>query len=97
MKRIQVMADYHCWPLWEAGDGVGDVDPASLPISDGLRAGLLNWADDLDAILNDGDPAVSRFPSPAAERQFDEDGRALAARLANELRETHEVLYYSVQ
>lgn len=97
MKRIKVMADYHCWPLWEAGDELGDIDPASLPISDELRAGLLEWAREFDAILNAEDPAASGFPSPAAKRQFDKDGRSLAGQLASELRETHEVLYYSVR
>ena len=96
MKRIKVMADYHCWPLWEAGDEIGEVDPGSLPISEGLRADLLRWADEFDAILNDEDPAASAFSSADGERQFDDDGRVLAARLASELRETHRMLYSSV-
>lgn len=44
------MADYHCWPLWEAGNQLGDIDPASLTILDELRVGLLEWADEFDAI-----------------------------------------------
>ncbi len=35
MKRIKLMADYDCYPLWlDSDDEVGNIDPDVLPISD---------------------------------------------------------------
>ena len=86
MRRLKLMADYDCHPLWgtTAAD-VGDVDPASLPISAGLVADLAVWAAAWDAILDRDDPAASRFSSPAAEAAFRARGADLARRLEAEL------------
>jgi len=43
--RIKVMADYGCWPRWHDGGGeVGNIDPNTLPLSDGLVSALNSWA-----------------------------------------------------
>ncbi|KES16178.1 hypothetical protein GASC598I20_006050, partial [Gilliamella apicola SCGC AB-598-I20] len=35
MKKIKLMADYECYPLWIDSDNeVGNIDPDSLLISD---------------------------------------------------------------
>lgn len=96
VPSIKVMADYNCWPLWAADGEVDNIDPASVPLSVGLRRALLDWADAFDAILDHDDPAASGFASPEARVAFDRRGRELAQRVAGELRETHRVLYYSV-
>ena len=95
IRKIKVMADYQCWPLWEASPGkFGDIDPASLPISDSLRAELLEWKKRFDSILNLDDPASSRFPDAAAEQEFKRMGAALAERLQQELGAGYEVISY---
>ena len=96
MKLIKVMPGYHCWPLWEAGDAIGDIDPATLPVSGGLQTDLIAWADEFDTNLNRDDPAASGFATPEARVQFDRRGAQLAERLATELLATHRILYFSV-
>jgi hypothetical protein len=62
VRKIRVMADYQCWPLWEASPGrFGDIEPASLPISDSLRGDLLEWKRMFDSILNLDDPTFFWF------------------------------------
>ena len=41
MRRLKLMADYGCHPLWGTVDPeIGDLDPASLPLSAALVADL---------------------------------------------------------
>lgn len=85
-RRLKLMADYDCHPLWGvSADDLGDVDPASLPISAALVAALAVWAEDYDATLVRDDPAASGFTDAAAEAAFRARGEVLAARLADEL------------
>lgn len=94
MRRLKLMADYDCHPLWGLeADEIGDVDPASLPISAGLVADLGRWAATFDATLDRGDPARSGFASPDAEAAFRAEGARLAERLAVELGEGVRVEY----
>lgn len=87
------MADYNCFPLWEASPGmVGNINPASLPISDVLQKKLLVWASRYDAILNIDDPAKSMFSSADAEDDFIAAGKDLVARLQKELGESFLVI-----
>jgi hypothetical protein len=93
MRKIKVMADYQCFPLWEASAGVaGNIDPDSLPISDLLKHDLLEWADRFDATLDLDDPVNSRFKNEAEERDFRDEGEHLAKRLQDELGDEYEVV-----
>lgn len=86
VRVIKLMADYGCWPLWEASPGIfGDIDPATLPISDELKAQLRDWAEAYDRTLNQDDPRRSGFPSAADEAAFRRTGALLADRLRAEL------------
>jgi hypothetical protein len=89
------MPDYHSYPLWDVDDP-DNVDPATLPLSDALRARLEAWADAYDAILNPDDPAASGFAGEAAARAFDAEGVRLWHALAAELGPGYAVAYYSV-
>ena len=94
MRRIKLMADYHCWPLWTVDtetDGFGDVDPDTLPISDLLKQDLMAWAQQLDAALDWNDPAGTVWPAGFWTR-FNARGAALAERLRAELGPEVEVL-----
>ncbi|MEN6630038.1 MAG: hypothetical protein ABFC42_10360 [Sulfuricella sp.] len=80
------MADYQCWPLWEASPGqVGNIDPNDLPISQGLRERLLEWAFTYDRTLNMADPISSGFKSAEAEVKFKRQGHELVEQLRKEL------------
>jgi hypothetical protein len=86
MRAIKLMADYQCFPLWEASPGVvGNVDPKDLPISSLLQQKLMAWAEKFDATLNMEDPANSGFDSELAAGEFRQEGEVLAQRLQEEL------------
>jgi hypothetical protein len=86
MRALKLMADYECWPLWEASPGVvGNMDPEHLPISQNLKDRLFQWADDFDATLDRDDPRQSGFPTAEDEAEFRERGAKLGAELQAEL------------
>jgi hypothetical protein len=86
MRTLKLMADYQCYPLWEASPGeVGNIDPNSLPLSTSLQAQLLDWADVYDKTLNWEDPATSGFACVDAVDEFKAQGMRLADRLRAEL------------
>lgn len=88
MRRLKLMADYGCHPLWGvAAEEIGDVDPADLPISRALAADLGRWARAYDATLDRDDPVRSGFASPEAAAAFRAEGARLAERLRIELGE----------
>ncbi|WP_343547503.1 hypothetical protein [Ralstonia sp.] len=90
MRAIKLMADYQCFPLWEASPGVvGNIDPESLPISSQLQQRLMAWAAKFDATLDAGDPASSGFDSEQAANEFQREGEALARQLQHELGDTY--------
>jgi hypothetical protein len=94
-RRIKLMADYFCHPLWRNGGvDVGDIDPASLPISEDLQRDLNAWARVFDAILDMDDPAnKGGFESPQAVENFVAQGAQLADRLRQELGSDWDVVY----
>lgn len=86
MRRLKLMADYGCHPLWgTAEEEIGDVDPAELAISAALVADLAAWAAAFDATLDPDDPIASGFPSEVAAAAFRARGVDLARRLRAEL------------
>lgn len=86
MRAIKLMADYGCFPLWEASPGVvGNVAPEDLPISLSLQQRLMTWASKFDATLNQDDPSSSGFRSEQAAIEFRQEGEVLAQRLQEEL------------
>lgn len=86
---IKVMADHDCDPLWHDGGGeVGPIVPDALGISWRLARDLDRWARDFDGSVDRADPGGG--PGWTSERHaaHDASGRALAARLRDELRRT---------
>lgn len=82
-RAIKLMADYECFPLWEV-EAVGNIDPATLPITERLHADLLQWARRFDDGLNWSDPART-VVSPEHQAAFEMEGRRLADQLRAEL------------
>lgn len=92
MRAIKLMADYQCFPLWEASPGeVGNIDPNELPISQDLKARLSNWARQYDETLNMDYPPDSGFESAGAEAEFKQEGLRLAEQLRVELGPEYEI------
>lgn len=92
MRTIKLMADYQCFPLWEASPGdFGNIDPKDLPISRALQEALMAWAMKFDSTLNLDDPATSGFDSDEGAEEFRKEGEVLARRLQEELGPTYQV------
>ncbi|WEX88796.1 hypothetical protein PZN02_001308 [Sinorhizobium garamanticum] len=86
MKTLKLMPDYHCFPLWEnAGEAVGNVDPALLPIPEDLVLRLNSWAAKFDETLDLDDPTKSGFESEPVEQAFLDEGRHLCEALQSQL------------
>jgi hypothetical protein len=83
-RRIKVMADYGCDPLWALDEErYGCFAPEMIDLSPELTADLNAWAADYDTSFNANDPArgvwsEERYAAHAAE------GRRLAGRLKRE-------------
>ena len=91
LMHIKLMADYACWPLWYAGgDEVGNIDPQTLPLTEGLIADLNGWAARLDGALDWDDRGNTKWPD-GFFADFNREGRELAERLKAKLGSTCEI------
>lgn len=99
VRRIRVMADYFCYPLWEDGPGteaVGNIDPATLGLPADLVDALEKWAKEFDSHLDMADPASSPPWPPEEWERFTARGRDLTHRLAQELDGRVEVRFHEL-
>lgn len=94
VKKIKLMADYQCWPLWDMSDP-DNIEPAELPLSAETIERLLRWSQTFDAILNWDDPASSGFESEQSAAAFEQEGIGLWLQLRQELAPDYEVHYFS--
>ncbi len=84
VPALRLMADYECYPLWDAAAAATNVDPASLDIPHDLAAALAAWGDEYTVTLNRSDPAASGFTDERAAQTWLKTGAELAARLRAE-------------
>ena len=83
-KRIKVMADYLCDPLWALDEErYGCFAPEMIDLSPELAADLNAWAADYDTSFNADDPASSLW-SEEQHQAHAADGRKLALSLKRE-------------
>lgn len=84
VRRIKVMADYRCHPLWSMDDGaVGNIAADTLSLSAELTHDLNAWAAQFDASLDPDEPAEDLWTS-AQRKAHEARGHDLARRLAAE-------------
>jgi hypothetical protein len=96
MRKIKLMADYECYPVWEEfNDGVDNIAPSSLPISEDLAERIDAWGDVYDKTLNNDDPASSGFSSQETMDMFETEGKKLHNELKQELAAQFTVTYFS--
>ena len=97
MKKIKLMPDYGCFPIWGMeDDNFGNIDPYSLPISKSLAEELLEWANKYDKTLNIEEPLNSgfeNFENIEKENIFKYEGEKLFKKLKLELGDQYTVIY----
>jgi len=94
--KIKLMPDYCSYPLWGIDpDNIGDINPASLPLSKKTIDRLEKWAATYDAILKWDDPASSGFATLEETEKFEREGLGLWHQLREELDPNYEVRYFS--
>lgn len=93
MNKIKLMADYECFPLWDASpEGGGrNINPDELPISPSLKNRLNSWALKYDNTLDRNYPPDSGFKSDEEETQFNIEGRLIFEKLKEELGNSYTV------
>ena len=96
VKKIKLMPDYHCWPLWYTGDEVGNINPKDLLLTTETTERLLRWAKAYDGTLNFDDPLdESYYFSEQELEDFEHEGISLWQKLQKELGPDYEVIYHS--
>jgi hypothetical protein len=95
-RRIKLMWDYQCWPLWEPGSEHYALKPDSLPLSQATKDRLARWAAIPDAKLSkhmENPPDI--IWTAEESRAFEVEGRALWTILQRELGAGFHVVYHS--
>ena len=97
IKKLKLMTDYQCHPLWEYENNelINNPAPNTLPLCNETIARLEKWAGDYDATLNLEDPVSSGFANQDNEEAFELEGINLWYQLRKELGADYEVVYYS--
>ncbi len=90
-KKMKLYCEYGGWPLWGV-DEIDNIDPATLPISEGLINRLNQWQSAYNATLADY-PPESGFPSEEAREQWYREGVEMWVQLQQELGSDYEVYY----
>ncbi len=93
MIKIKLMADYFCYPIWGmTQENMGNIDPKTLPISEELMGDLEDWAKMFDSILDQENPAHSKFLTSDDEQTFETRAFELYQRLRKELGENYSIV-----
>ena len=86
VRKIKLMTDYYCYPLWETLDSqLYNINPEDLDISNDLKIEILNWAKKYDNTLNFDYPVLSWFKTHKEEVNFIKQWKELAYKLQFEL------------
>jgi hypothetical protein len=94
LKILDLMPDYHSFPIWKAGGEIGDVDPDVVPLPSGLKTSLRAWSNTYDNTLNQAYPPNSGLAGPAAEEAFEAEWHRPWRELQAQLGPEYKVVYY---
>jgi len=95
MKKIKLMADYHCFPLWCASPGeIGNINPDELPISIELKNRLYKWANLFDETLDMDNPINSGFSNVDDKIFFKKEAYEIAKLLKDELGPKYDIIVH---
>ena len=97
MRNLKLMADYECFPLWETDEnGLKNINPNELSISEELKRDLLAWADKYDSTLDWDYPPDSGFKYKQEKLESEATGENLYERLKGELDEQFDVSLFQI-
>lgn len=96
-RKLKLMPDYQCHPLWSASGPPDNIDPSTLPLSVETRSALDEWARAFDARMDLDDPTQERELTPAEVDAFEREGVHLWKALLQELPSDYEVSYKSMK
>lgn len=96
-RRIKLMAEYGCSPLWvlEDGDLLSTPAPEDLPVSRALIEDICRWRDAFEATYDADDPRESGFGTKELWVAFDTEGQRLHRELKSELGDEWDIEYKS--
>lgn len=94
-RRIKLMWDYHCWPLWEPGGALYALESDSLPLSQDTKDRLRRWAAIPDAKLAEVEYPPDMKWTADEKQAFEAEGRELWRTLQRELGAGFLVVYHS--
>jgi hypothetical protein len=96
MRKIKLMAEYECYPLWDETSPIPDnLSPEMLPLSPALQTQINHWAQEFENTLDQAYPPDSGFLSRQGLEQFEATGRSLVAAIQAELGASFSVSYDS--
>lgn len=86
MRKLRFVFDYYTYPIWEEfNDGLDNIDPNTLPISQELKQSIYALDDKYQDTYEDSYPPNSDFKTKEEKRYFIEERLALFKRLKAEL------------
>jgi hypothetical protein len=95
-KKIKLMLDYGCSPLWwYESEKVGNIDPSQLPLSQEIIKNLEDLAMENDQCLNWDDPANTEEATTTEIEYFEQKLISLWQQLQTELSPQYQVVYFS--
>ena len=94
MKKIIIMSEYNCYPLWEKKeDGLSNFEAYELNIPKDLAKKIEDWGDIFEATYVSDDPSISGFSGNEQRQAFIDLGKDLSRELHLALGQGFEVEY----
>lgn len=94
MRKIIIMSEYNCYPLWEAKeDGLINFEAYELGISYELAKKIEDWGEQFELTYNADDPVSSSFKSEDEKKNFIATGNLILKELRSALSRNFEIEY----
>lgn len=90
IKRLRLMADYACSPIWGV-DEIDNPDPEELPLSRETIERLAKWQDVFNNMIDFSNPRDAGFPDHESKLEWSREGVSLWHQLQKELPTNYEI------
>jgi len=97
MKKIIIMSEYQCFPLWEAKDGgLQNFEAYSLSIPKEVAKRIELWGDLYENTYLKEDPDSSGFKSEQKRESFIQSGYEILHELRSHINEETQIEYRTI-